>query len=125
MLPRIMTFVDEQLHDPHLSPTSIAAAHHISVSYLHRLFKDHDTTLWAWVRRERLDRARRDLADPRLLHLPVHRIAARWGYRDHATFTRAFRAAFGVPPRTFREGVVRPRRDARVECRSAQAVTSA
>lgn len=102
LLPQIMAFVRQHLHDPRLSPTSIAAAHHISLSYLHRLFQEHDLTLGAWIRRERLDRARRDLMDPQLVHVPVHRIAARWGYQDHATFTRAFRASFGVPPRDLR-----------------------
>ena len=106
MLPRIMAFAHRQLQDPQLSPRSIAAAHHISVSYLHRLFQQQDTTLGAWIRQERLDRARRDLTDPRLLDLPVHRIAARWGYRDHATFTRAFSATFGVPPRDYRNNLV-------------------
>ena len=102
LLPQILAFVRGHLDDPQLSPTSVAASHHISVSYLHRLFQEHDTTVGAWIRQERLDRARRDLTDPQLMHLPVHRIAARWGYPDHATFTRAFSAAFGVPPRDFR-----------------------
>ena len=108
MLWRITTFVRQRLHDPNLSTGSIAAAHHISVSYLHRLFQEHELTLWTWIRQERLNRARRDLVDPRLRHLPVHRIGARWGYLDHATFTRAFRAAFGVPPRDFRNAAMRP-----------------
>lgn len=108
LLSQIMTFVRRHLHDPQLSPRTIAAANHISVSYLHRLFQEHESTLGAWIRQERLDRARRDLADPRLLHLPVHRIAARWGYPDHATFTRAFRTAFGVPPRDLRHGLALP-----------------
>lgn len=103
MLPRIMAYVRQHLHDPRLSPRSIAAAHHISVSYLHRLFQDHDTTVWAWIRQQRLERARRDLTDPELMTMPVHRIAARWGFSDHATFTRAFRASYGIPPRDYRQ----------------------
>jgi AraC-like DNA-binding protein len=106
LLPRIMAFIRQHLRDPRLSPSSIAAAHHISVSYLHRLFQSHDTTVWAWIRSQRLDRARRDLTDPHLRELPVHRIAARWGYTDHATFTRAFRASYGVPPREYRHTVL-------------------
>lgn len=106
MLPRIMASVRHQLQDPHLSPKSIAAAHHISVSYLHRVFEKHDMTLSAWIRQERLTRARRDLTDPSLSHLPVHRIAARWGYQDHAAFTRAFRATFGMPPRDLRARIL-------------------
>ena len=100
---RITAFVDQNLEEPGLSPSSIAAAHHISVSYLHRLFHaHHTTTVGAYIRDQRLERARRDLTDPQLRALPIHRIAARWGFPDHATFTRAFRARFGVPPSEYR-----------------------
>lgn len=103
LLRGVQSYIQRNLGDPRLSPRTIAAAHHISVSYLHRLFAGGDATVAAWVRRQRLERARRDLADPSLAHLPVHRIASRWGYADHATFTRAFRAAFSLPPQAYRE----------------------
>ncbi|MBV1953799.1 helix-turn-helix domain-containing protein [Streptomyces sp. NEAU-PBA10] len=102
LLLRIEAFVQRNLHEPQLSPAAIAAAHHISVSHLHRLFEGRDTTVAAWVRRQRLQRARRDLADPALGTVPVHHIAARWGFNDHSTFTRAFRGAYGMPPREYR-----------------------
>jgi AraC-like DNA-binding protein len=102
LMLHIKAFVQEHLHEPQLSPAAIAAAHHISVSYLHRLFQTHDTTVSAWIRRQRLERARQDLTDPNLRIVPVHRIAARWGFNDHATFTRAFRAAYDMAPRDYR-----------------------
>ncbi|WP_329520809.1 MULTISPECIES: helix-turn-helix domain-containing protein [Thermomonosporaceae] len=34
--------------------------------------------------------------------VPVHDIAARWGFTHHSVFTRAFRAAFDVPPSEYR-----------------------
>ncbi|KAB1973040.1 helix-turn-helix domain-containing protein, partial [Streptomyces triticiradicis] len=46
--------------------------------------------------------ARRDLADPALRGLPVHVLAARWGYRRASDFTRAFRSAYGLPPTEYR-----------------------
>ncbi|MEU9657006.1 helix-turn-helix domain-containing protein [Streptomyces chartreusis] len=98
LLLRIDAFIEEHLPEPDLSPRAVAAAHHISVSYLHRLFRTRETTVTELIRRRRLERARRDLGDERLRDLPVHRVAARWGFRDHASFTRAFRAAYGVPP---------------------------
>lgn len=104
---RIGAFVQRHLHDPQMSPGSIAAAHHISVRYLHRIFNDHDTTVSAWIRRQRLERARRDLADPAMGFVPIHRIAARWGFTDHASFTRAFRAAYDLPPKHYREHALR------------------
>ncbi|MFJ4923763.1 helix-turn-helix domain-containing protein [Streptomyces sp. NPDC088725] len=102
LLLRVRAFVQRHLHDPGLSPAIIAAAHNISVSYLHRLFRGHDSTVAAWIRGQRLEHARRDLADRTLRTVPVHRIAARWGFPGHATFTRAFRATYGLPPRDYR-----------------------
>jgi AraC-like DNA-binding protein len=102
LLLRIEAFVQAHLHDPDLSPQLIADAHHISVSYLHRLFQTRDTTVGALIRHQRLERARRDLTDPRLRHLPVHQIASRWGFREHAAFTRTFRAAYDIAPRDYR-----------------------
>lgn len=104
---RIGTFVQRHLHDPQMSPRSIAAAHHISVRYLHRIFNDHDTTVSAWIRGQRLERARRDLTDPSMGVVPIHRIATRWGFTDHASFTRAFRAAYDLPPKDYREHAMR------------------
>jgi AraC-like DNA-binding protein len=98
LLLRIETFVQRHLTDPDLTPRTVAAAHGISVGSLHRLFTARETTVAAWIRGQRLERARRDLADPALRHLPVHRIAARWGFKDHATFTRAFRSAYAMTP---------------------------
>lgn len=103
LLTGVQAFIQRHLDDPDLSPRSIAAAHHVSVSYLHRLFADDGATVAAWVRDQRLERARRDLADPALREMPVHRIAARWGFSDHATFTRAFRGAYHLPPQAYRE----------------------
>jgi AraC-like DNA-binding protein len=99
---RIRTFVQQHLHDPQLTPRTIAAVHNISVSYLHRLFENEDDTVAAWIRRQRLERARRDLADPALHAAPIHTIATRWGFTHAADFTRAFRTAYGIPPRDYR-----------------------
>ncbi|MYR63741.1 helix-turn-helix domain-containing protein [Streptomyces sp. SID625] len=105
LLPRVEAFVQRNLHDPELSPRVIADALHLSVGYLHRLFSDRETTVAAWVRQLRLERARRDLRDADLRDVPVHQIAERWGFKDHSTFTRSFRAAYGMPPRDYRHGL--------------------
>ncbi|MFK0245305.1 helix-turn-helix domain-containing protein [Amycolatopsis azurea] len=102
LILRIRAFVRQNLHDPGLSPGSIADAHHISRSHLHVLFKDQEETVAAWIRRQRLERACRDLADPAMLDTPVHAIAARWGFPRAADFTRVFRTARGVTPREYR-----------------------
>ena len=99
---RIRAFIREHLHDPHLTPAVIAAAHHISTSYLHRLFRDEDATVAAWIRRLRLEAARRDLADPALCAVPIHAIATRWGFPRATDFSRAYRAAYGTTPKDHR-----------------------
>ncbi|WP_316520567.1 AraC family transcriptional regulator [Kitasatospora brasiliensis] len=101
---RIRAFIRAHLHEPDLNPGAVAAAHHISVSYLHRLFEGEEETVGSWIRRQRLERARRDLADPALAQTPVHVIAARCGFPRAADFSRAFRGAYGLPPRDFRHG---------------------
>jgi AraC-like DNA-binding protein len=102
LLLSIEAYVEQHLHDPDLSPGAIAGAHHLSVGYLHRLFSARETTVAAWIRGRRLERAGRDLRDTAQHDVPVHRIAARWGFKDHSTFTRTFRAAYGVSPRDYR-----------------------
>ncbi|GGV70592.1 AraC family transcriptional regulator [Streptomyces griseoloalbus] len=99
---RIRAFIQQHLHDPHLTPRTIASAHHISTSYLHRLFQHEEETIAAWIRHQRLDHARRDLADPAQRTTPIHAIAARWGFPRASDFTRAFRTACGIPPKEYR-----------------------
>jgi AraC-like DNA-binding protein len=102
LLLRIYTFIAQNLSDPGLSPTSIAAACHISPRYLQTLFQQQGDTVSGWIRDRRLDRCQHDLADPHLRALPVSAIAARWGLTDAARFSRAFRATYGVPPTEYR-----------------------
>lgn len=102
MLLRIHAFIEQHLGETDLAPGLVAAAHHISVRYLHRLFEDQDTTVAAWIRRRRLERCRRDLADPALRAATVSALAARWGLPDAAQFSRLFRRAYGMPPAEYR-----------------------
>ncbi|MGP4110498.1 helix-turn-helix domain-containing protein [Streptomyces sp. 4N509B] len=104
----VHAFVQRHLGDPWLTPAAIAAAHHVSVSHLHRVFATlgHDTTLAAWIRARRLEGARRDLGDPARRDVPVYRVAARWGFPHPPVFSRSFRAAFGVPPTEYREAAL-------------------
>jgi AraC-like DNA-binding protein len=102
LLRRIEAFIDRRLGDPALTPPAIAAAHHISLRYLHRLFERAETTVAAHIRARRLDRCRRDLLDSANAALSVHAIGARWGFTDPSHFNRVFRAAYGVPPGEFR-----------------------
>jgi AraC-like DNA-binding protein len=99
---RIHAFIEQHLGEADLSPGIVAAAHHVSVRYLHRLFAAQDTSVAAWIRRRRLERCRRDLVDPALGAVPVSTVAARWGLPDPAHFSRLFRRAYGLPPAEYR-----------------------
>jgi AraC-like DNA-binding protein len=102
LLHRIHAFVEERLGDPRLCPAAIAAAHHISLRYLHKLFAQEQQTVAGWIRHRRLERCRRDLRDPTLRDRPVSAIAARWGIPNAARFSRLFRAAYDMTPVTYR-----------------------
>ncbi|WP_167666949.1 AraC-like ligand-binding domain-containing protein [Micromonospora narathiwatensis] len=102
---RVEAFVRRHLADPDLTPATVAAAHHMSLRSLHRLFAGTGTgiTVTAMIRTERLAGCFRDLIDPRRRHQAIHQVAARWGFRDRAHFSRAFRSAYGLSPREHRE----------------------
>ncbi|MEU5402975.1 helix-turn-helix domain-containing protein [Streptomyces sp. NPDC005963] len=102
LLTRVLAHIDHYLADPELGPVTIAAHHHISVRLLHQLFRQQPETVGATIRRRRLERSRADLADPRLCRRTVGEIGLRWGFRHPADFSRAFRAAYGVPPGEYR-----------------------
>ncbi|MCX5384800.1 AraC family transcriptional regulator [Streptomyces sp. NBC_00083] len=110
MLHDVRAFIRQNLHDPALTPSMIAAAHHVSLSYLHRLFTrdSHGTTLVAAIRHQRLTKAYRDLLDPALRSVPIHVIAARCGFTHASAFTRAFKTAYGIAPSDHRHGHTAP-----------------
>lgn len=92
---RILAYCATHLADPSLSAQTVARAHRISVRYVHKVLQDRDVTLSAWIRKQRLERIRRDLANPALAHRTVASIAARWGVLSAAHLSRALRAEFG------------------------------
>lgn len=101
---RIRAFIEQRLADRALAPGMIAASHHISVRYLYKLFEaeTRGRGVAGWIRQRRLERCQRDLLDPALASRPVNAIAARWGFADAASFSRTFRAAYGVSPARYR-----------------------
>lgn len=108
LLSDIRTFIDEHLSDPDLSPASIAAAHHISESYLHKLFAATGIGVSGWIRQRRLDKCRRDLAAAHNADKPVAAIGARWGLTDPSHFSRLFKSAFDLTPGAYRSQSTSP-----------------
>ena len=108
---QVKSFIEEQLGNPALTPGQIAAAHHISLRYLHRIFEAEHTTVGSWIRSRRLDHCRRDLTDPTRPGRPVSAIGARWGFVDATHFARAFKTEYGVTPSDYRRMWARPESD--------------
>ncbi|MFJ9576529.1 helix-turn-helix domain-containing protein [Streptomyces sp. NPDC101191] len=105
-LAEIKAFIAQNLPDPELTPSAIAARHHLSVRTLHALFRDEPETLAASIRRRRLERCVADLADTGLRHRTIGDIAARWGLAAH-DFSRSFRRAYGISPGEYRASALR------------------
>jgi AraC-like DNA-binding protein len=106
LLRRIRAYVEEHLHEPGLGPEQIAAAHYISVRYLHKIFQGEETTVSRFVQQRRLERCRRDLADPALAGRTIESLCSPWGVTNPDHFSRVFRAAYGCSPRQWRARVL-------------------
>jgi AraC-like DNA-binding protein len=81
---------------------SIARAHFVSTRQLHRLFAGTGETVTRRIRRLRLERCRRELADRRRATDSVTGISRRWGFPDLPGFSRAFRSTYGLSPTDYR-----------------------
>lgn len=89
--------------DPARAPglDELAAAAAFSPFHFHRIYREiTGETPAETVARERLSRAAALLARE---SLPIATVARRCGYGSAAAFTRAFRAAYGVPPAAYRD----------------------
>lgn len=99
-LRRAVSFIDDNARND-ISPADIAAAAHVTIRALQLAFRRHlDCTPTAYLRRVRLEHARRELlaADPR--DETVTAVAYRWGFSSHSRFTAYYRQAYGVAPTT-------------------------
>jgi AraC family transcriptional activator of tynA and feaB len=92
----IRRYVRSHLQDPLLDPSSVASAHAMSVRVLHALYEDSGESVAGLIRRERLARCWADLERP--TGGAVTEIAFRWGFKDSAHFSRAFKREFGISP---------------------------
>ena len=104
----VLHWIEEHLSDPDLDPDAIAAAHHISTRYLHKVFSRHDMTVAGYVRARRLELVRRDLGDPANAGEPVSSVARRRGIVDPSYLSKAFRSRFRVSPREYRARLLEP-----------------
>ncbi|MFF0557927.1 helix-turn-helix domain-containing protein [Streptomyces sp. NPDC004266] len=99
----ISAYIEENLRTD-LTPERIAGVHGISLRYLQRIFQEHGTTVSGTIRRRRVARCSRDLADPALRHLAAYVIGARWGLGTASQFNRVFARETGLSPARYRLG---------------------
>src|SRR5690606_36685928 len=97
------SYVAQNVHDPDLNATRLAAALGISLRHLTRLFAAQGQTPAYYIRTLRLQKALADLADPSQAHLSVADIAFKWGFVSQAHFSRVFRQEFGLSPKQSRD----------------------
>lgn len=98
----IRNFIEDNLHDPDLSPRGIAGRHGISRRYLSKLFEGRQMTVARLIQERRLVHSRFDLTNPANQGRTITQIAYRWGFNSTAHFSRAFKARFGITPRQAR-----------------------
>ena len=97
-LDRIVRFARANLDDPGLGPEELAAAGAMSVRSLNRLFSVLGATPMRWVWSERLEASRVALMQGEVRS--VTDAAFAHGFSDLGHFSRSFKRAFGMSPRT-------------------------
>jgi AraC-like DNA-binding protein len=102
-LQRIRRYVIDHLGDPELTVQRMAGALQMSLSNVYRSFDEQGATLADWIWTQRLERCRRDLANPMLANQSIIQIGCRWGFTDASHMSRSFKRAFGMAPREFRK----------------------
>ena len=88
-------------HD--VSLAEVAARHRLSPRYVGMLFESDGTNISAFVREERLKRARAILLSPRHRGRRIAEIAYEVGFSDLSYFNRSFRRRFGITPSEVRD----------------------
>ncbi len=96
-LATLIAHCRQNLTDPGLSPAKVAAHFGISLRTLHLRFAGSGRTFGAWLLENRLELARRMLADGRA-GTTVAAVAFGCGFRDLSHFNRSFRARFAMRP---------------------------
>jgi len=104
ILYRLKNHILTHLRDPELSMTRAAAAVGISTRYASELMAAEQSSFRSYLQAQRLERCKRDLADPAQAARHVGDIAFAWGFNDLAHFSRIFKQNFGASPREWREG---------------------
>jgi AraC-like DNA-binding protein len=99
---RVQEYLRIHLAERDLTAARIAAVHGISERHLSTVLARCGIALRPWLREQRLAAAAEMLAGASGGRLTVAAVAHRWGFADHAHFTREFRKRYGVTPTQWR-----------------------
>lgn len=99
---RIKAYIDRNLRDPGLSIDQIADAFQCSKRNLHKAFTRDGATISEYIWRLRLERCRNDLLSTSCTWKSITEIAFSWGFNSSTHFSKAFKEAFGMPPKLYR-----------------------
>jgi AraC-like DNA-binding protein len=100
-------FVMQQLGRHELTTATVAAHLGVTPRYVNMLFETESESFSEFVLAQRLTRAHRMLADPRLAGRAIGAIAFDAGFADQSYFNRSFRRRFGMTPSEVRVQTLR------------------
>jgi AraC-like DNA-binding protein len=101
-LQAIKSDIAANLANGSLTVADVAARHHVTTRYVHKLFEGEGTTFTQFILRQRLDRAYRMLRDPRFSMHSITSIAFDAGFGDLSYFNRTFRRYYDATPSDIR-----------------------
>jgi AraC family transcriptional regulator, positive regulator of tynA and feaB len=103
---QIDKYIEENIEDPQLCPSSIVKSCGISLSTLHSLFNTQEQSVMRYVRTKRLELAYKRLQSFNCRSSSISEISYGCGFSDLSHFCHAFKAYFGQTPRSVRSGAL-------------------
>jgi AraC-like DNA-binding protein len=100
-LRQVLHYINTHLDDPGLGPARLIETFGLSRATLYRMF-EREGGVAELIRVRRLTGAAIELGSPGGRGRRISEVARRWGFTDDSSFSRAFRAHFGVAPKDAR-----------------------
>lgn len=101
-LVRVKQFIQSNLDDRDLRGEDVALRLKLSTRYLNRLFESEGTSVGRYIWSQRLERASRNLVNPRLRRQSISTIAYEAGFKNLSHFSYVFHARYGMSPSDYR-----------------------